>query len=126
MARKVSKKTSNKKTVKSKTVKKPTKVVPQPVEERFEFYDEPKKWDKERIFNVVFWVVIILLFFIWVFDFNKVRREKEPVFCIYEQNHKFDDGSVKECFGLGYKVYTYDRDSLKGIQYGSFFMKMEK
>ena len=38
--------------------------------------------------------------------------------------HKYDDGKVTECIGLGYKVYNYDRESFdKGVEFGPLFTK---
>jgi len=97
------------------------------VEEQDELFYAPKEnKNRKKILNIIFWVVICLMFFVWIFDFIKIKNHDEPFFCIYEKTHEFDDGSVKECLGLGYKVYTYERESLEGMKYGPFFMKMEK
>lgn len=79
----------------------------------------------KKIFDVVFWIVIIGLAIIWLTDFINVKNDKDPVFCISQKTHTFDDGTVEECVGLGYKVYTYDRSSFsKGRQFGPFFIGM--
>lgn len=93
--------------------------------------DEVKKENKKsigkRIFDIVFWVVIIFLFFIWIFDFVQVKNNKEPRFCIKKHTYKYEDGNTKECIGLGYKVYNYNRKSINiKSEFGPFFIKMEK
>ena len=81
----------------------------------------------KKIFDVVFWIVIIGLAIIWLTDFINVKNDKDPVFCISQKTHTFDDGTVEECVGLGYKVYTYDRSSFsKGRQFGPFFIGMRE
>ncbi len=97
-------------------------------EEQVEQFYEPKKKSVGKIiFDVVFWVVIVCLLFVWVFDFLKVKNEEKPVFCIQEKTHEFEDGTVDECVGLGYKVYTYNRESINiKVQFAPFFIRMEK
>ena len=52
-------------------------------EEQVEQFYEPKKKSVGKIiFDVVFWVVIVCLLFVWVFDFLKVKNEEKPVFCL--------------------------------------------
>ncbi|HIS90496.1 MAG TPA: hypothetical protein IAC20_02400 [Candidatus Faecisoma merdavium] len=94
--------------------------------------DSKDKVTKKRsivktIFDVVFWIVIIGLAIVWITDFINVQNDKNPVFCLKNETHKYDDGTVEECIGLGYKVYTYDRSSFsKGRQFGPFFIGMRE
>lgn len=79
------------------------------------------------VFNIIFWVGITVLAVIWLTDFIKIKNEKEPIFCLSEKTHKFDDGTVDECVGLGYKVYSYHRESLNNAyQFSPFFVGMKK
>ena len=81
----------------------------------------------KRVWDIVFWVGIIVLAIIWLTDFIKVQNEEEPKFCLVQKIHEFDDGTVNECVGLGYKVYTYNRDSISGArQFSPFFVGMKK
>lgn len=81
----------------------------------------------KRIFDIVFWVLIISLAAIWLTDFFRVQNEKKPIFCLNEKTHEFDDGTVYECKGLGYKVYQYDRESINNAhQFSPFFVGMKK
>ena len=80
-----------------------------------------------RIFDLVFWVIIIVLAFVWLTDFIRIQNNKKPKFCLTEKTHKFDDGTVDECVGLGYKIYDYHRESLKDAhQFSPFFVGMKK
>lgn len=81
----------------------------------------------KKILNILFWVLFVILFSIWLIDFIKIKSEKEPVFCIKKEVHKFDDGNVDECLGLGYRIFKYNRRSLpKGIDFAPFFIKMRE
>ena len=81
----------------------------------------------KKVWNIVFWTLFVCLFAVWIIDFIQVKREEEPIFCISEKIHEYEDGTTKECVGLGYKVYTYDRKSLNiKSQFSPFFVKMEE
>ena len=86
-----------------------------------------KNENVRKTLNIIFWVAFAILAFIWIFDFFRVRTENDPVFCIRERTHQFDDGTVDECVGLGYKVYDYNReDTFDGIEFGPFFISMRE
>ena len=77
----------------------------------------------KKILNIAFWVIIVLLLAVWAFDFIRVQSEKEPVFCLNKKVIKYDDGEVKQCTGLGYKIYEYDRASIDiKLQFAPFFI----
>ena len=64
---------------------------------------------------------------IWDIVFCRVSDRKDPMFCLSKKTHTFEDGTVEQCTGLGYKVYEYNRASLdSGIQFGPFFIKMKQ
>ena len=80
--------------------------------------EKSKKKQKKRgmlktIGNVLFWVIIVCLFATWITDFVRTQKEEKPVFCVKKIEHKYDDGTTDECIGLGYKVFTYNRKSIK-------------
>jgi hypothetical protein len=76
-----------------------------------------------RIMNIVLWVILFAWMAIVLVDFIEVRKENDPKFC-FINNHTitYDDGSVEECYGLGYKVIKYNRESLKAIEFGPFWI----
>ena len=81
----------------------------------------------KKVFDLVFWIAITCLAIIWITDFIKLQTEEEPVFCLSEKNHKFEDGTVYECKGLGYNIYKYDRESIDVThQFSPFFIGMKK
>lgn len=97
--------------------------------EKIEKEDNKEKTKRilRRVWDIVFWVGIIVLAAIWLTDFIKVQNEEKPIFCLVEKTHEFDDGTVDECVGLGYKVYEYNRESLSNArQFSPFFIGMKK
>lgn len=79
------------------------------------------------VFDIVFWVGLTVLAVIWLTDFIKVQNEEKPVFCLVQKTHEFEDGTVDECIGLGYKIYEYNRDSISNArQFSPFFIGMKK
>lgn len=75
---------------------------------------------------LILWSILLIMVFAWIVDYNRVRDDKKPMYCITSKVHRFDDGSVEECIGLGYKVYNYNRLSLtKGMRFTPFFRKMK-
>ena len=71
-------------------------------------------------------IMVLVLLTTWViivcYDFFRVKKEKNPRFCIYETVHKYDDGTTYECVGLGYKVYKYRRYALTATEFGPIFI----
>ena len=99
--------------------------------EKKEKVTEKKNTEKtniaKKIFDVVFFFFFVGLAIIWITDFINVKNDKDPIFCISQKTHTFDDGTVEECVGLGYKVYDYNRTSLSyGRQFGPFFIGMKE
>ena len=112
----------------NKNVNKNTKAKVQEIMEKKEVkvVEEKKKSVPRIIFDVVFWVAISVLAIIWLTDFIKIQNDKKPVFCLAEKTHEFEDGTVDECVGLGYKIYNYKRESISAHQFGPLFIKMKK
>ena len=89
--------------------------------------DVDKKSIGHKIFDVIFWICIFLLAFVWIFDFVQVKNGEEPKFCVKTTVHEYEDGSVKECDGLGYKVFKYNRTSINiDTQFSPFFVGMKE
>lgn len=79
----------------------------------------------KKILNVAFWVIFSVVFVIWVIDFVQTQRDKDPIFCLKKITHQYDDGTVDECVGLGYRIYNYNRSTLpSGVDFAPIFVKM--
>ncbi len=93
---------------------------------------EPKKERPERegrsilsrVLNILLWIVLFAWMALVVIDYFHVQNQEKPQFCWFnEHTTSYNDGSVTECTGLGYKVINYDRTSFKAIEFGPFWIK---
>lgn len=102
------------------------------VEQEEDFFDEkPKKENRDkseksmlsRILNIALWVILFAWMALVLVDYFKVRNEEEPVFCWFnKETTTYENGTVKECTGLGYKVINYNRENFKAIEFGPFWI----
>lgn len=71
-------------------------------------------------------IAILVLFAFWVIvvfiDYFRTKKEQMPIFCIKENTYTYDDGTTYECIGAGYKMYKYDRDSIRAVEFGPIFI----
>lgn len=75
-----------------------------------------------RIIGIIIAILIVAWVVVIFYDYSKITKDEEPVFCIKEEVHKYDDGTVYECLGLGYRAFVYDRDSITAKEFGPFFI----
>lgn len=80
----------------------------------------------KKVFSKIFWIIIILLMCLWTYEFYRIRNGKYAQFCIRNAIYEYTDGITKECVGLGYKVYEYRRNELKGTEFVSIFAKQRQ
>ena len=76
-----------------------------------------------KIWNIVFWLLVLMILATWVVDFLNVKQSKDPQFCLKREQLTSEKGKVDACTGLGYKVYRYiTEDELNGaIEFGPFW-----
>lgn len=75
------------------------------------------------IFIVIAFIIILGVIF-FLIDYNRVKDNEKPIFCILEQ--EVNDGGTKIYLGLGYKVIDFN--TLSGfdkMKIGSYFMNYE-
>ncbi len=81
----------------------------------------------KKILDIVFWIIIIAVIMVWTIDFVMLKVGKDPLFCLKNIDHQYEDGTTIECVGFGYKAFQYNRTSInKKTQFGPFFIEMEK
>ena len=80
----------------------------------------------KKVLARIFWIIVIALMCLWTFEFYRVRNGKDPMFCLSNRIYTYVDGVTEECIGLGYKVYEYRRNYLKGTEFVSIFSKERK
>ena len=92
-----------------------------------EFLELAKEADtkelRSRVINITLWVLLVGWIAICFTDFILTKTENKPVFCTFSKTAEYEDGTVKSCIGLGYKVYNYDRDSFTGIEFAPLWGK---
>ena len=77
----------------------------------------------KKVIARIFWIIVIVLMCIATFEFYRVRNGKKPVLCLKTIERIYVDGTSTECIGLGYKVFEYRRNFLKGTEFVSIFAK---
>jgi hypothetical protein len=89
--------------------------------------ERPRKKRKKlifRILNILLWIILIIWAVMVVTDYININKEKDPKFCWFnEKTTEYEDGTVTECSGIGYKVIKYNRTSFKAIEFGPFWIK---
>ena len=80
----------------------------------------------KKVIARIFWIIVIVLMCIATFEFYRVRNGKKPLLCIKTIERTYVDGKSTECIGLGYKVFEYKRNYLKGTEFVSIFSKERK
>lgn len=81
----------------------------------------------KKLLDIVFWIVVIAVVVVWGIDFIMLKKGNDPIFCLKNISHEYEDGTIKECVGFGYKAFQYNRTSInKTTQFGPFFIEMEK
>ncbi len=77
-----------------------------------------------RMILIVILIIIILGVIFFIVDYNKVKNNEKPMFCILEQ--EVNDGGTKIYLGLGYKVIDFNTLSgFNKMKIGSYFMNYE-
>ncbi|HPZ23231.1 MAG TPA: hypothetical protein PLB45_01840 [Bacilli bacterium] len=79
--------------------------------DKVEKNEEKKSYDAssivKKVLSFIFWVVIIILAFVWIFDFVQVRQSNNAKFCLSNNTIQENNVTITECVGLGYHVYRY-------------------
>ena len=75
----------------------------------------------------VFLVLVLILGVVFfIVDYNRVKNQEKPIFCITSPAGMANDGGTMEYFGLGYKVIDFNRISgYDEIKIGTWFMNYE-
>ena len=75
-----------------------------------------------KIIGVILAIIVVLGIIFFTVDYNKVKNNETPIFCI-KNSASISDGGTVEYFGLGYKVIDFH--TLAGfddIKIGTWFM----
>lgn len=86
-------------------------------------YVKEEKSILSKVVNIILWVILLAWMVLVLVDYFKVRDEKDPIFCWWnKQTYQYENGTVEECTGLGYKVIKYNREDFKAIEFGPFWI----
>ena len=76
-----------------------------------------------KVIGIILGIIIILGLIFFVVDYNRVKNNERPIFCISNPAGTISDGGTVKFFGLGYKVIDFH--TLAGfddIKIGTWFM----
>ena len=77
-----------------------------------------------KIIGVILGIIIVLGIVFFTVDYNRVKNQEKPIFCIQNPAGGIMDGGTIEYFGLGYKVIDFHTIAgFDEIKIGSWFMK---
>ena len=79
-----------------------------------------------KILLIIIGFIIIFGLIFFAVDYNRVKNQEKPIFCIQHPAGVIMDGGTIEYFGLGYKVIDFNMlNGYDEIKIGSWFMKYE-
>ena len=68
-------------------------------------------------------IIVVLGIVFFTVDYNRVKNQEKPIFCIKSQAGGIMDGGTIEYFGLGYKVIDFHTIAgFDDIKIGTWFM----
>ncbi len=76
----------------------------------------------KKLIGLLITIIIIAFVSIVVIDYLNALKDRDLIFCVSENTKEYDDGTVYECVGIGYKYYKYDRSNIKASEFGPFFI----
>ena len=89
--------------------------------------DEKLKKVLKLTWDLVFWIAFIGVAALWIMDYVNTKRELDPQFCLSKNTIEVENGTVDECIGVGYKVFTYHvKDSEVSREFGGFWIEPRK
>ena len=69
-------------------------------------------------------IIVVLGIVFFMVDYNRVKNQEKPIFCIQNTAGMLADGGTIEYFGLGYKVIDFHTVAgFDDIKIGNWFMK---
>ncbi len=68
-------------------------------------------------------IIVVLGIVFFMVDYNRVKNQEKPIFCIKDPAGAIMDGGTIEYFGLGYKVIDFHTIAgFDDIKIGTWFM----
>ena len=77
-----------------------------------------------KVIGGILGIIVVLGIVFFVVDYNRVKNQEKPIFCIQNTAGMLADGGTIEYFGLGYKVIDFHTVAgFDDIKIGNWFMK---
>lgn len=77
-----------------------------------------------KIILIIILLLIIMGVIFFVVDYNRVKQQEPPIFCI--KTAVYRDGGTEEYLGLGYKVIDFNiLEGYDEIKIGTWFMSYD-
>ena len=84
-------------------------------------YEKKDPITKKKLIEVIVLICLIAWGLFFLIDYIRYSSGNPPIFAI-PLTVKYDDGTVKEYYGLGYVYRNYSRDSIHKIEFGPIWM----
>mgnify|MGYP000487234262 CR=1 FL=1 len=76
-----------------------------------------------KVIGGILGIIVVLGIVFFVVDYNRVKNQEKPIFCIQNTAGMLADGGTIEYFGLGYKVIDFHTIAgFDDIKIGTWFM----
>lgn len=76
-----------------------------------------------KVIGGILGIIVVLGIVFFVVDYNRVKNQEKPIFCIQNTAGMLADGGTIEYFGLGYKVIDFHTIAgFDNIKIGTWFM----
>ena len=76
-----------------------------------------------KVIGGILGIIVVLGIVFFTVDYNRVKNQKKPIFCIKDPAGAIMDGGTIEYFGLGYKVIDFHTIAgFDDIKIGTWFM----
>ena len=89
--------------------------------------EEKSKKKKESKLSKTLWTITLTIAFIWTgvffFEYLHIKNGNKPRLCVNKEIRDKTIGTVEVCTGLGWKVYVYDTEIIKGQEFGQFWIE---
>ena len=87
-------------------------------------YENKAPVTKKKLTEIVILLCLVLWGLFFLIDYVRYSSGNPPIFAL-RLKAKYDDGYVKEYYGLGYVYRNYNRDSIHKVEFGPIWMPRE-
>lgn len=80
-----------------------------------------------KVIEILYRVLLVLVVVIWVgliiVEYRNYQKGNDMIALLKEKVKTYDDGTVTIDYGLGYKSITYNRESIRGREFGHLLLR---